>query len=71
MALDVFGRIKDILAANIDELLGRAEDPEIMADQMVHRYEDAIKDLLGSTASIMASAKEAKNRLEACDHYKV
>lgn len=67
MALDVFGRIKDILAANIDELLGRAEDPEIMADQMVHRYEDAIKDLLGSTASIMASAKEAKNRLETCD----
>ena len=67
MALDVFGRIKDILAANIDELLSKAEDPEIMADQMVRRYEDAIKDLLGSTASIMASAKEAKARLDACD----
>lgn len=67
MALDIFGRIKDILAANIDELLSKAEDPELMADQMVRRYEDAIKDLLGSTASIMASAKEAKSRLDACD----
>lgn len=67
MGLDVFGRIKDILAANIDELLSKAEDPDIMADQMVRRYEDAIKDLLGSTASIMASSKEAKVRLDGCD----
>lgn len=67
MGLDVFGRIKDIVAANIDELLSKAEDPEIMADQMVRKYEDAIKDLLGSTASIMASAKEAKGRLDDCD----
>ena len=67
MGLDVFGRIKDIVAANIDELLSKAEDPEKMADQMVRKYEDAIKDLLGSTASVMASAREAKARLDACD----
>ena len=45
MGLDVFGRIKDIVSANIDELLSKAEDPEKMADQMVRKYEDAIKDL--------------------------
>lgn len=67
MGLDVFGRIKDIVSANIDELLSKAEDPEKMADQMVRKYEDAIKDLLGSTASIMASAREAKAKLDACD----
>lgn len=67
MGLDVFGRLKDIISANVDELLSKAEDPEKMADQMVRRYEDAIKDLLGSTASIMASAREAKEKLDACD----
>lgn len=67
MGLDVFGRIKDIVSANIDELLSKAEDPEKMADQMVRKYEDAIKDLLGSTASVMASAREAKEKLDACD----
>lgn len=67
MGLDVFGRIKDIVSANIDELLSKAEDPQRMADQMVRKYEDAIKDLLGSTASVMASAREAKTKLDACD----
>ena len=67
MGLDVFGRIKDIVSANIDELLSKAEDPEKMADQMVRKYEDAIKDLLGSTASVMASAREAKAKVDACD----
>lgn len=67
MGLDIFGRIKDILAANVDELLSRAEDPELMADQMVRRYEDAMKELLNSTAVIKASAKEAKARLDDCD----
>lgn len=67
MGLDVFGRIKDIVAANIDELLSKAEDPEKMADQMVRKYEDAIKDLLGSTASVMASSREAKLKLDSCD----
>ena len=38
-----------------------------MADQMVRKYEDAIKDLLGSTASVMASAREAKAKVDACD----
>lgn len=67
MGLDVFGRLKDIISANVDELLSKAEDPEKMADQMVRKYEDAIRDLLGSTASIMASAREAKGKLDACD----
>lgn len=67
MGLDVFGRLKDIISANVDELLSKAEDPEKMADQMVRKYEAAIKDLLGSTASIMASAREAKEKLDSCD----
>lgn len=68
MGLDVFGRIKDIVSANIDDLLSKAEDPEKMADQMVRKYEDAIKDLLGSTASVMASSREAKAQLDTCDN---
>lgn len=67
MGLDVFGRIKDIVSANVDDLLSKAEDPEKMADQMVRKYEDAMKDLLGSTASIKASAKDAKLQLDNCD----
>lgn len=67
MGLDVFGRLKDIVSANVDELLSKAEDPEKMADQMVRKYEDAIRDLLGSTASIMASAREALEKLNGCD----
>lgn len=67
MGLDIFGRIKDIVSANVDDLLSKAEDPEKMADQLVRKYEDALKDLLNSTASIKVSAKEAKAQLDACD----
>lgn len=67
MGLDVFGRIKDIVSANVDDLLSKAEDPEKMADQMVRKYEDAMKDLLGSTASIKAAAKESKQQLDNCE----
>lgn len=67
MGLDVFGRIKDIVSANVDDLLSKAEDPEKMADQMVRKYEDAMKDLLGSTASIKAASKDAKLQLDNCE----
>ena len=36
--MGVLQRMKDILSANINELLDRAEDPEKMAEQYLREY---------------------------------
>ena len=42
MAKGVFSRMADILKANINELLDRAEEPDKMIRQMVREMEEAV-----------------------------
>ena len=55
--MGIFKRIKDIVTANINELLDKIEDPEQMIDQMIREMEESILELRKQTASAIASAK--------------
>ena len=47
--MGIFKRIKDIVTANINDLLDKFEDPEHMIDQMIKEMEDSILELRKQT----------------------
>ena len=55
----ILKRFKDIMAANINALLDKAEDPEIMIDQYLRDMESDLGKVKAETASIMADAEKA------------
>lgn len=60
-------RFKDIMAANVNALLDKAEDPEKMIDQYLRNLESDFAKVKAETASIMAEEKSAKRKLSECD----
>ena len=63
----ILKRFKDIMAANINALLDKAEDPEKMIDQYLRDMESDLGKVKAETASIMADAEKAKRDLAAAD----
>ena len=63
----ILKRFKDIMAANINALLDKAEDPEIMIDQYLRDMESDLGKVKAETASIMADAEKAKRDLAEVD----
>ena len=61
--MGVLQRMKDILSANINELLDRAEDPEKMAEQYLREYREDLAEVKQDTAEVMATAKRAERDL--------
>ena len=55
--MGIFKRIKDIITANINEMLDKIEDPEHAIDQMIKEMEESILDLRKQTAAAIASSK--------------
>jgi phage shock protein A len=53
----IFGRIGQLVRANINELLDQAEDPQKMLDQMVRDYTDAIADAEGAVAQTIGGLR--------------
>ena len=54
----ILKRFKDIMAANINQLLDKAEDPEKMIDQYLRDMEEDLGRVKAETAAVMAEARE-------------
>ncbi len=64
--MGVLTRFKDIMAANFNALLDKAEDPEKMIDQYLRNLESDFSKVKAETASIMAEEKSSKRKLDEC-----
>ncbi len=65
--MGIMTRFKDIMTANVNALLDKAEDPEKMIDQYLRNLESDFVKVKAETASIMAEEKSAKRKLDECD----
>lgn len=65
--MGILTRFKDIMSANINVLLDKAEDPEKMIDQYLRNLEKDFSEVKAETASVMAEEKAAKRKLDDCN----
>lgn len=64
--MGVLTRFRDIMSSNINAMLDRAEDPELMIDQCLRNLNSDLGKVKGETAAIMAEEQRAKRVLEDC-----
>ena len=65
--MGIIGRFKDIMSANINALLDKAEDPEKMIDQCLRDLESDLGKVKAETAAVMAEEQRAKRELDECN----
>lgn len=64
--MNILTRFKDIMSANVNALLDKAEDPEKMIDQCLRNLQGDLGKVKAETASIMAEEQRAKRDLDDC-----
>ena len=64
--MGILARFKDIMAANINALLDKCENPEKMIDQYLRNLEEDLGKVKKETASVMADEARTKRELDAC-----
>ena len=64
--MGILSRFKDIMSANINALLDKAENPEKMIDQCLRNLNEDLGKVKAETASIMAEEARAKRELDEC-----
>lgn len=64
--MGILTRFKDIMSANINALLDKAENPEKMIDQCLRNLNEDLGKVKSETASIMAEEARAKRELDDC-----
>ncbi len=65
--MGILTRFKDIMAANINALLDKAEDPEKMIDQCLRNLNEDLGKVKSETAAIMAEETRAKREVDECN----
>lgn len=64
--MGIISRFKDIMAANINALLNKCEDPEKMIDQLMRNLTSDLAKVKEETAGVMTEEKRAKREVDAC-----
>jgi phage shock protein A len=67
--MGMFRRARDILSANISDLVERLEDPEKILRQVIREMEDAVLAALRGAARVVAEEKLLQRELDICRHY--
>lgn len=62
--MGIIARFKDIMSANINALLDKAEDPEKMVDQTLRNLNNDLAKVKEETAEVMANESKAKRDLD-------
>ena len=65
--MGVLSRFRDIMAAKVNALLDKAENPQKMIDQYLRDLEGDLAKVKAETASMMAEEKAAKRDLDECN----
>lgn len=65
--MGIISRFKDIMAANINALLDKAEDPEKMIDQTMRNLTKDLASVKEETAAVMADEQRCRRELEECN----
>ncbi len=63
--MGILGRLSDILNANINDMLDRAENPEKMIRQIIREIEDSIDKAKQDLAKVLIEAKQREKDLAA------
>ncbi len=62
--MGIFTRFRDIVSANINSMLDKAEDPEKMLKMMIREMEDTLVEIKSACAGVMAAGKRIERELE-------
>lgn len=62
--MGIFTRFRDIVSANINSMLDKAEDPEKMIKLMISEMEDTLVELKASCAGVIAERKKLDRKLD-------
>ena len=64
--MGIIQRFTDIMSANINALLDRAEDPAKMIDQYLRNLQEDLANVKEETATVMAEEKRCERELKEC-----